>query len=283
MLNRRGFLKAGLGLPLLPAAAGVVAGVTAGLGAGLRSAHALGLDAKVGIALLDHGGGADLRPMAVEQLMWETSKRTSIDVLERPGRIDLQQAAPTLGDELSADARNLFRWPLLVWIGDRETPPLSERARTRLERFLRAGGTLFIDDASPIGDDRFDRSVRAELARVWPAGPLQRLPADHTLYKSFFLLERSFGRIDRSPHLEGIHFDDHSVVIYSRNDLFGAFGRDRLGQWLLPVLPRGAAQREMAFRVGVNLLMYATCLNYKRDQVHTTAILRRRRWRTRQR
>ena len=51
------------------------------------------------------------------------------------------------------------------------------------------------------------------------------------------------------------------------------------GQWALPVRPGGARQREMALRFAVNLLMYATCLNYKRDQVHVPAILKRRKWR----
>jgi hypothetical protein len=42
--------------------------------------------------------------------------------------------------------------------------------------------------------------------------------------------------------------------------------------------PGGDRQREMALRMGINLVMYATCLDYKRDQVHVTEILRRRRW-----
>ena len=41
----------------------------------------------------------------------------------------------------------------------------------------------------------------------------------------------------------------------------------------------GNQGRESAFRFGVNLLMYATCLNYKRDQVHVPALLKRRKWR----
>ena len=61
--------------------------------------------------------------------------------------------------------------------------------------------------------------------------------------------------------------------------MLGALSRAELGGWSLPVIPGGNAQRERAFRLGINLVMYATCLNYKRDQVHVTAILRRRRWR----
>jgi len=241
-------------------------GLTAGFVLAAEPARALGIDARVGIGLLKHGTGFDSRPRAVEQLMWEVSKRTSIDVREQPGVVE-------------ATSPDLFRWPLLVWIGNGPAEPMSDRAIERLSRFLRAGGMLFVDDASPDGDDRFDASVRREIARMWPDRPLSRVHNDHTVFRTFFLLERAQGRVSRQPYLEGIEFDDRSPVLYGRNDLFGAFGRDSLGSWRLPVVPGGRIQRERAFRLGINLVMYATCLNYKRDQVHTTAILRRRRWR----
>jgi hypothetical protein len=44
---------------------------------------------------------------------------------------------------------------------------------------------------------------------------------------------------------------------------------------MLPVVPGGERQREMAFRFGVNLVMYALTGNYKSDQVHVPAILER--------
>ncbi len=249
MLHRRDFL----------------ATTTLGL-CGAGAASAMGRDAEVGVAVLTHGGGWDRRPTGVEQLMWEVTKRTSIDVREKRG-------------EISFEDPELFRWPLVVWLGEGPTPALSEKAVTRARRFLRAGGSLFIDDLSPPGDDGFDRSVRREIERIWPDRPLRRLDDDHTIYRTFFLLDKPYGRSLRQPWLEGIDFDDRSPLIYSRNDHFGAYGRDNLGQWHLPVVPGGSRQREMAFRMGVNLVMYSTCLNYKRDQVHTTAILRRRRWR----
>ena len=37
----------------------------------------------------------------------------------------------------------------------------------------------------------------------------------------------------------------------------------------------GEVQREMAFRAGVNLVMYALTGNYKADQVHIPALLER--------
>ena len=44
------------------------------------------------------------------------------------------------------------------------------------------------------------------------------------------------------------------------------------------MLPGGDTQRELAFRLGINLAMYALCLDYKTDQVHVPFILRRRQW-----
>ena len=80
------------------------------------------------------------------------------------------------------------------------------------------------------------------------------------------------------PYLEGVEHDGRLVVIYSQNDLGGAWARDNFGQWEHEVVPGGGMQREMAFRLGVNMAMYALCLDYKTDQVHVPFILRRRQW-----
>ncbi len=44
------------------------------------------------------------------------------------------------------------------------------------------------------------------------------------------------------------------------------------------MIPGGDDQREEAFRVGVNLVMYALCLDYKTEQAHIDYILRTRRY-----
>jgi len=41
------------------------------------------------------------------------------------------------------------------------------------------------------------------------------------------------------------------------------------------VMPGGETQREMAFRVGVNLVMHALTGNYKDDAVHLNDIMQR--------
>ena len=56
-----------------------------------------------------------------------------------------------------------------------------------------------------------------------------------------------------------------------------AFGRAEDGQDrpLSEPVPGGESQREMAYRFGVNLVMYALTGNYKADSVHAPALLQR--------
>ena len=44
---------------------------------------------------------------------------------------------------------------------------------------------------------------------------------------------------------------------------------------MFPLVTGNARQRELAFRFGVNLVMYALTGNYKADQVHVDEILER--------
>ena len=44
---------------------------------------------------------------------------------------------------------------------------------------------------------------------------------------------------------------------------------------LFQVVPGGERQRELSYRFGINLLMYALTGNYKSDQVHSKSILER--------
>ena len=255
--NRRLFIQHfGLGL----------AGLT--LNSNRQVAQAFGTREKVGINFLDWGEGAHARPRSAEQLMWEVSKRTSIEVRERPVWVKPEDP-------------QLLENPLLVWLGRGEAPAFTPLAQERINLYLRSGGLLFIDDISPPGDQRFDRSIRQRVKELWPESTLKSVNAEHTIFKSFFLIDQAHGRLLRSSQLEHISFDDLSPILYGRNDTFGALGRSPTGDWLLPTLPGGSVQRERAFRFGINLVMYSTCLNYKRDQVHTLEILRRRQFKAR--
>ena len=64
-------------------------------------------------------------------------------------------------------------------------------------------------------------------------------------------------------------------MIVGANDWATAWAVDRAGRPMFPVHPGGEYQRELAYRVGVNIVMHALTGNYKSDQVHIPTILRR--------
>ena len=64
-------------------------------------------------------------------------------------------------------------------------------------------------------------------------------------------------------------------VIIGGNDWAAAWAVDASGHFQFTPSPGGELQREMAFRFGINLVMYALTGNYKTDVVHAPALLQR--------
>ncbi len=225
-------------------------------------AAAFGDQAGVEIVSLDRNTDDQDAVSVTGRLSWEVRKRTSVEPMLEPGKA-----------RLSDDS--VFRSPMLYWRGDAEFAPLSEAEVEALRRYVNRGGFIIIDDASA-GGEGFDRSVRRELQRAFPASPLKPIPDDHTIFRSFYLLGRPVGRVEGPAFLEGVSRGDRIAVVYSRHDLGGALRRDRLGSWTQAVVPGGERQRERAIRLAVNLVLYSLCTDYKDDQVHAPFIMRRR-------
>jgi len=223
---------------------------------------AFGDQTAVEIVSLDVGQGIGGAQGVAERLAWEVRKRSSVEPKLDPGRARL-------------DRGSLFRSPLLYWRGSEEFPALSDAEIEGLRKYIHRGGFIVIDDASAGGED-FDRAVRRELLRAFPALPLTPIPTDHTIYRSFYLLRRPLGRVQGPAFLEGMTYGDRIAIVYSRHDLGGALLRDKLGAWSQAVVPGGEIQREQAIRLAVNLVLYALCTDYKDDQVHAPFIMRRR-------
>lgn len=228
-----------------------------------RSARAAGSGSALNIRrVIDGAGEREVREGAAARLAWEVRKRTSVET----------RLAPTTA---RLDAPDIFRTPLLYWSGEAGFEPLSEAKIAGLRRFVEYGGFVLIDDAAP-DTGQFDASIRRTLSRAFPRERLQQLKADHTVFRSFYLLNGPTGRYADPGYLEAIVHAGRAAVVYSRHDLGGAWARNSLGQPMFNVTPGGEWQRERAVRLGVNLVMYALCLDYKDDQVHAPFIMRRR-------
>jgi Domain of unknown function (DUF4159) len=233
-----------------------------------RQSWAIGASSKFRFGQLQLGPSWNPRPAALRRLAWELEKRTSVEV-------ELEAAKVSLGSE------KLHETPFLYLAGDRAFDLPATSSVEALRRYLTFGGFLLIDSAEGSTDGAFDQSVRKLMDAVFPrpSKNLEIVPPDHVAFKSFYLLERPLGRLAISPALEGITRDGRLVAGYVANDLGGAWARDDFGNYDFPCEPGGEQQRELAFRFGVNLAMYALCLDYKTDQVHVPFIMKRRRWR----
>lgn len=258
--GRREFLGAALAALALPL------GPVLALLAGPRRTMASELN-RFRVAQVTTGNRPPARPNAALVLGQEVRFRTSVDV-------KLDRVVVPL------DSRSVLDNPFLLWVGDGSFPPLTPDERDRLRTFLQSGGFLLVDNAGEGPErDAFDRRFRAELRGAMPGVDLQPVPSTHVVHRSFYRLSSVWGRRTARPYLEGVTLDGRLALVYSWNDLSGAWSRDGFGNWEFEAVPGGPAQREEALRVGVNLVMYALLLDYKDEQAHVEYLLRRRRLR----
>jgi hypothetical protein len=175
-------------------------------------------------------------------------------------------------------------YPLLYWRISPHQRALSAVALERLNAYMAHGGLVVLDTGDEgqagAGPDTAELNRLRVLVQGLTLPPLVPLAPDHVLNRAFYLLKESPGRWDgttlwiEQPGASAAN-DGVSPVVLGGNDWVGAWAVDEHGRPLHPVVPGGERQREMAYRFGVNLVMYALTGNYKADQVHLPAIMER--------
>ena len=109
--------------------------------------------------------------------------------------------------------------------------------------------------------------------------PLAPLTSAHVLARAFYLLQDFPGRYDGGTvwvqRDQDRTNDSVSPIIIGGHDWAAAWAIDAEGRNPYATIPGGDRQRTLAYRFGVNLVMYALTGNYKGDQVHVPAILER--------
>ena len=196
-----------------------------------------------------------------------------------------RRTAVEAGEPMAVDIEHdpLVFFPLLYWpVVAGEAPP-SPQAVERINKFLATGGTILFDTQDQGESNPFNAGATQRRLRQIAAGleipPLMPVPPDHVLTKSFYLMQEfpgrwSGGTLWVEPSEDTIN-DGVASVIVGSNDWAGAWAVNATGRPFHPAVPGGEPQRELAYRFGVNLVMYALTGNYKSDQVHVPAILER--------
>ncbi|MCG8508298.1 MAG: DUF4159 domain-containing protein [Rhodospirillales bacterium] len=189
-----------------------------------------------------------------------------------------RRTAAELGDPIGIDLEsdNLVFFPFLYWPLVEGALP-SENAAARVRDYMAGGGVVLFDTRDPDGAVPI-ATLRAMAERL-RIPPLIPAPSDHVLTRAYYLLRSFPGRWaggDLWVEKAGERVNDGvSPVIVGSNDWAGAWAMDVAQRPLYAVVPGGERQREMAYRFGINLVMYTLTGNYKADQVHLPAILER--------
>ena len=208
-------------------------------------------------------------------------------------RTSIEPSDP-IGVNLETDELAFF--PLLYWPITPDQPTPSVDAYAKLNTYLRTGGMILFDtrdaDIASFGTSSPNGRKLQALAAPLDIPPLEPLPQDHVLTRTFYLLQDFPGRytgrdiwVEAAPAdaelIEGMPFrnlnDNVTPVIIGGNDWIGAWATNASGMPLnrLGTGFSGERQREIAYRFGVNLVMHVLTGNYKSDQVHVPALLDR--------
>ncbi|OSQ53322.1 DUF4159 domain-containing protein [Marivita geojedonensis] len=231
---------------------------------------------------------------------------TGDETLDRAAQAGLRGLSDTLFFRTSVEPADpvavnletdeLAFFPFLYWPITPDQPTPSAEAYAKLNTYLRSGGMIMFDtrdaDIARFGTGSPNGRKLQQLAAPLDIPPLEPIPEDHVLTRTFYLLQDFPGRhnsrdvwVEAAPPdaelVEGMPFrnlnDNVTPVIIGGNDWASAWAMDERGNPLFPI-GRGYAgerQREIAYRFGVNLVMHVLTGNYKSDQVHVPALLDR--------
>jgi Domain of unknown function (DUF4159)/Aerotolerance regulator N-terminal len=240
------------------------------------------------------------------KLAYVVTGNADVDAISKAGLAGLtlflaQRTALEPGDPIGLDISRdeLAFYPLIYWPVVPGAPRPSDATLKRIDTYMKDGGTVLFDtrDAvvAPLGPGGETRSPgMLELRQILSSldiPELEPVPRDHVLTKTFYLLRDFPGRFtggqlwvealpatdaeDETSGRPARGGDGVSSIIITSNDFAGAWATRSDGQPMLPMVDGQPRQRELAFRAGVNIVMYTLTGNYKADQVHVPALLER--------
>jgi hypothetical protein len=220
-----------------------------------------------------------------------------LDQMARSGLFGLSDALffrtsvePSLPVGVDVEFDELAFYPFLYWPVPDKNISLTANAIDRLNRYMRQGGVIVFDSRD--GGIGTTQTYLRDLLRQLDIPPLDPLPKDHVMNRTFYLIQDAPGRyldgqiwveaaVKKEQSDPALPFrklnDGVTPVIIGSNDWAAAWAINEQGDPMYPI-GRGRAgerQREMAIRFGINLVMHVLTGNYKSDQVHVPALLDR--------
>jgi hypothetical protein len=269
-------LAAGIGLALTPVGQAFADDAkptdAAAIDAISKTRIAYVLTGDPGVDSISRAGIAGLSKFLVEKTALEPGDPAGVDIAT---------------DELSF-------YPLIYWPIDANAVMPTQDAVARIDAYMQQGGTVLFDTRDQYSQGFGGGAASPSTERLRDilgnlnVPPLEPVPADHVLTKSFYILSEFPGRFNGGPlwvEASASASNDEnrpvrtgdgvSPIMITSNDFAGAWAVDENGDPMLPTVPSDPMQRVYAYRAGVNIMMYMLTGNYKSDQVHVPVLLER--------
>ena len=175
-------------------------------------------------------GGSDIN--LLKRVLQETSIKT-----------EAKETVIPLGSPL------LFTAPFLYMTGHGRI--LASDSEVANMRRVLEGGAMVLGDSCNGRRDGFYQNFNNFVQRIFPGKKLIRLDMNHPLFSCYYQIDKILGG-DKlmEPYLNGLEINGRLAVISTRNDLGCAWEGH-------PCAPGGEAQRDHAFRLGINMIVYA--------------------------
>jgi hypothetical protein len=158
-------------------------------------------------------------------------------------------------DEMLGVVGDLMQSPVAYFNGH-QSPRFTSGEEEVLREYVDQGG--FILAEACCGRPEFDQGFRDLMKKLFPDTPLKPLPAEHAIWKSHFLVKPG-----EFP-LEGIDRGCKTVVVYSPHDLSCLWESDQ----------HENGKGLVAFRLGANIIAYATGMEPPKPRLTPTHVVR---------
>ena len=223
----------------------------------------------------------------------DTSRRGLIGL----GKFLTQKTAVEPGEPVAVNIETdeIAFFPMIYWPVLANARPLPPAVLAKIDAYMKQGGMIIFDTKDHGQGVPTGYNLRGDgttpLQRMLGGLDIPRLepvPEHHVLTKSFYLLRSFPGRFqggylwveaeiprDSDQGRTARRVDGVSSILITSNDFASSWAVDDNGRYMYPVVPGGEAQRIIALRVGVNIVMYVLTGNYKADLVHVPHLLER--------
>ena len=187
---------------------------------------------------------------------WDVDQRMPANLLD--SLVAIHDAARRSGGARAAAGRSAHArrrrsatWPATSWC------EFNPDERRNFERYVRNGGFVFVDDCNHDIDGLFAKSFESEMAAIFGADALKKMPKNHAVFSSFFNFDgppntafelNGWGDDLVHDYLKGIEIDGRLGVLYSNKDYGCEWDYDwRNKRWLA----------EDNTKFAVNVVVYA--------------------------